>query len=72
MNLNLILFLVFGAVVGGGYYVWKMKNAPVYGESGIRLFTQSECDNMDGNYIARSGECLKKAGGSYSWQFRKL
>ncbi len=36
------------------------------GPSAIRLFSQSECNQMQGNWISSSGECLARGGGSYS------
>ena len=35
----------------------------------IRLFTKSECDKLGGNWSG-NGECLKKEGGSWSWDCR--
>ena len=37
----------------------------------IRLYTQSECTAMGGNW-SHNGECLKKEGGSWSWDCRDL
>ncbi len=36
------------------------------GPSAIRLFSQSECNQMQGNWNSSSGECLAKGGDSYS------
>ena len=36
----------------------------------IRLFTKAECDKLGGNWSG-NGECLKKDGGSWSWDCRK-
>jgi hypothetical protein len=38
----------------------------------IRIYTQGECDMLGGNFISRSGECLVKTGGSFSWNCRSL
>ena len=38
----------------------------------IRIYTQGECDMLGGNFISRSGECLGRAGGSFSWNCRML
>jgi len=35
----------------------------------IKLFTKSECDKLSGNWFG-NGECLKKTGGSFSWDCR--
>jgi len=35
----------------------------------IRLYTQEECNSMDGIWH-QNGECTKKTGGSYSWDCR--
>ena len=35
----------------------------------IRLFTKAECDKLGGNWSG-NGECLKKEGGSWSWDCR--
>jgi hypothetical protein len=37
----------------------------------IRLYTRSDCDALGGNW-STDGECLKKYGGSYSWDCRDL
>jgi len=37
----------------------------------IRVYTKGECDVLGGNYNP-SGECLRKAGGSFSWDCRAL
>ncbi len=38
----------------------------------IRVYTKGECDALGGNYVPGSGECLRKAGGSFSWDCRAL
>ena len=38
----------------------------------IRSYTKPDCDTLDGNYFAQNGECLKKEGGSFSWDCRFL
>ena len=39
----------------------------------IRLYTQNECTSLDPTAsFAGNGECLKSAGGSYSWDCREL
>jgi hypothetical protein len=40
-------------------------------DSSIRLYTQSECDALGGNYVP-NGECLMKQGGSFSAACREL
>jgi hypothetical protein len=35
----------------------------------IQLYTKDECDMLGGNWY-ENGECLKKTGGSYSWDNR--
>jgi len=35
----------------------------------ITLYTKEECQILDGNWY-ENGECLKKEGGSYSWDNR--
>jgi hypothetical protein len=35
----------------------------------LRIFSKRECDAL-GGIIARDGECLKKGGGSYSYDCR--
>ncbi len=37
----------------------------------IRVYTKGECDVLGGNF-APSGECLRKTGGSFSWDCRAL
>jgi hypothetical protein len=37
----------------------------------IRLYTQDECNTLGGNFYA-NGECIKKGGGSWSWDCRTL
>jgi hypothetical protein len=38
-------------------------------EGRIQLYTKDECDALGGNWY-ENGECLKKTGGSYSWDNR--
>lgn len=38
----------------------------------IRIYTKEECDMLRGNFISRSGECLVRTGGSFSWNCRML
>jgi hypothetical protein len=42
------------------------------GSGGIRKYTQAECTALNGNFYPNSGECLKKTGGSFSWDCRAL
>jgi hypothetical protein len=37
----------------------------------IRLYSNKECDSLNGNFYP-NGECLKKTGGSFSWECRYL
>ena len=37
----------------------------------IRVYTKEECDQLDGTLAGR-GECLKKGGGSYTWDCRNV
>lgn len=37
--------------------------------STIKLYTKDECTALGGNWY-ENGECLKKEGGSYSWENR--
>jgi len=43
----------------------------VPGPGGIRKYTKAECDTLGGNFVG-NGECLKKGGGSFSWECRFL
>ena len=70
MNSQTIILIVavFG-VAGFGYWYWS-KNQAVYSpHSGIRLFTASQCNALNGTHH-QSGECTKKEGGSFSWEMR--
>jgi hypothetical protein len=40
-------------------------------DNSIRLYTPDECSALGGNFSA-NGECLKKEGGSFSWDCRSL
>lgn len=40
-------------------------------DASIRLYNQSECDQLNGNFHG-NGECYKKEGGSWSWECREL
>ena len=40
-------------------------------DGNMRIYSQSECDKLDGNYHG-NGECTKKEGGSWSWDCREL
>jgi hypothetical protein len=40
-------------------------------DGSIRVYTQNECDSLDGNFHG-NGECTKKEGGSHSWDCREL
>lgn len=40
-------------------------------DGNIRLYTQKDCSNLNGNFYP-NGECLKREGGSYSWECREL
>ena len=65
----------------GGSYSWDCRNqtsppapcskgrydSPELGA--IRLYTQEECEGINGMWY-ENGECLKKTGGSYSWDCR--
>jgi hypothetical protein len=37
----------------------------------IRVYTKEECDTLGGNFAGK-GECLKKGGGSFTWDCRDL
>ena len=37
----------------------------------LRVYTKEECDTLGGN-LAGKGECLKKGGGSYTWDCRNV
>jgi hypothetical protein len=37
----------------------------------IRSYTKQDCDTLNGNF-AGNGECLRKEGGSFSWECRFL
>lgn len=37
----------------------------------IKLYTKDQCDALGGNWY-ENGECLKKEGGSYSWDNRTI
>jgi hypothetical protein len=41
-------------------------------DNNIRIYNQDECVNKLGGNFASNGECLKKEGGSYSWDCRYL
>lgn len=41
------------------------------GNTQVRLYTKAECDMLEGNW-APNGECIKKEGGSWSWQCRDV
>lgn len=41
------------------------------GEGGLRLYTQTECNQLSGNWHG-NGECTKRTGGSWSWDCRGL
>jgi hypothetical protein len=40
-------------------------------DGNTRLYTQAECNTLGGNFSA-NGECMKKTGGSFSWDCRNL
>jgi hypothetical protein len=40
-------------------------------DGNTRLYTQAECDSLGGDFNA-NGECMKKTGGSFSWDCRNL
>ena len=40
-------------------------------DGNLRLYTEEECDAMNGNY-QKSGECIKKEGGSFSYECGQL
>lgn len=44
---------------------------PDTGVGRIRLYTKADCDAVGGNWSS-NGECLKKEGGSWSWDCRAL
>lgn len=70
INMKSILIGLFVlGLAGAGYWYWMVER-PVYGASGIRLFTASECQKLGGKHYS-SGECLKPEGGSFSWDLRK-
>lgn len=57
-------------VVAAGTCGDAVGRQPVYREKdGMRMFSREECDLCDGNHFS-NGECLKKSGGSYSWDYR--
>jgi len=37
----------------------------------IRLYNKKECDSLGGNFYP-NGECIKREGGSFSWECREL
>ena len=41
-------------------------------DGNIRLFSASECAQLPGGQFFTNGECLKAAGGSYSWDLRGM
>lgn len=41
------------------------------GDRAIRLYNKTECDQLKGNHYA-NGECIKRGGGSFSWDCRFL
>jgi len=41
------------------------------GNTQVRLYTKLECDKLGGNW-APNGECIKKQGGSWSWDCRNI
>ena len=41
------------------------------GGTKVRLYTKDECDKLKGNW-APNGECIKKEGGSWSWECRDV
>jgi hypothetical protein len=41
-------------------------------DGATRLFSASECSRLPGSTFAANGECLKQAGGSYSWDLRGM
>lgn len=38
----------------------------------LRVYTQAECDQLNGDYTPKTGECLSKTGGSFSSDCRYL
>lgn len=48
-----------------------LGNKGMLGKTQVRLYTKSECDKLGGNWY-QSGECLKKGGGSWSWECRNV
>ena len=51
-----------------GSYGYAGKDS---GGQSIRLYTQTECTALGGNWYS-NGECLKKTGGSFSYDCRGL
>ena len=49
---------------GGMGYMGKAGDG-----ASVKLFTKAECDKLGGNWLG-NGECLKKEGGSFSWDCR--
>jgi hypothetical protein len=41
------------------------------GDRRTRIYEKAECDKLDGNWYP-NGECVKKQGGSFSWECRTL
>jgi len=40
-------------------------------DSRIRMYSQTECETLGGSFAA-NGECLRKEGGSFSWDCRAV
>lgn len=55
----------------GGWGYASSDADPDTGLGRIRLYTKAQCDAVGGNYN-HNGECLKKEGGSWSWDCRAL
>ena len=41
------------------------------GSTQVRLYTKGECNKLNGNW-SPNGECIKKGGGSWSWDCRNI
>lgn len=41
-------------------------------DNSLRLYTKSECDQLNGTFYSDKQECHKKTGGSYSYDCRNL
>ena len=80
----ILITLIFGTF-GAGYWYWRkntsgsnsinnisnnISNNHRYDSNGMRMFTLAQCDALGGRHYP-SGECLKKQGGSFSYDMRR-